>query len=225
LPPKLAIWNKCGAATVLYGGRGNRAFLSTGDNMTKLLAAATVALALAITAGRAAAQEIYTIDPVHSQPIFEARHMGFSQQRGSFAKSTGKITLDRAAKKGTVEVVIDTTSIRTYDPRLDEQMKSENFFNVAKYPTLTFKGNNVVFDGDRVVQVDGDLTMLGVTKPVSLKVANFVCGEHPTNKKPMCGAEATTTIMRSEWGMKYALPKSVSDEIKLTIPIEAYRDQ
>ena len=193
--------------------------------MTRLLAAATVALALAITAGRAAAQETYTIDPVHSQPIFEARHMGFSQQRGSFAKSTGKITLDRAAKKGTVEVVIDTTSIRTYDPRLDEQMKSENFFNVAKYPTLTFKGNNVVFDGDRVVQVDGDLTMLGVTKPVTLKVANFVCGEHPSNKRPMCGAEATTTIMRSDWGMKYALPKSVSDEIKLTIPIEAYRDQ
>ena len=192
--------------------------------MTRLLAAATVALALAITAGRAPAQETYTIDPVHSQPTFEARHMGFSQQRGSFAKSTGKITLDRAAKKGTVEVVIDTTSIKTYDPRLDEQMKSENFFNVAKYPTLTFKGNNVVFDGDRVVQVDGDLTMLGVTKPVSLKVANFVCGEHPTNKKPMCGAEATATIMRSDWGMKYALPKSVSDEIKLIIPIEAYRE-
>ena len=192
--------------------------------MTRLLAAAAVALALTITAGRTTAQETYTIDPVHSQPIFEARHMGFSQQRGSFGKSTGKITLDRAAKKGTVEVVIDTTSIRTYDPRLDEQMKSENFFNVAKYPTLTFKGNNVVFDGDRVVQVDGDLTMLGVTKPVTLKVANFVCGEHPSNKRPMCGAEATTTIMRSDWGMKYALPKSVSDEIKLIIPIEAYRE-
>jgi polyisoprenoid-binding protein YceI len=216
--------NKYAAAPVLYGGRGNRAFLSTGDNMTKLLAAATVALALAITAGRAAAQETYTIDPVHSQPIFEARHMGFSQQRGSFAKSTGKITLDRAAKTGTVEIVIDTTSIRTYDSRLDEQMKSENFFNAAKYPTLTCKGNNVVFAGDRVVQVDGDLTMLGVTRPVSLKVENFVCGEHPMNKKPMCGAEATTTIMRSEWGMKYALPKAVSDEIKLTIPIEAYKE-
>ena len=192
--------------------------------MNRALAIATAALALALTAGRAGAQEIYTIDPVHSQPIFEARHMGFSQQRGSFSKSTGKIMLDRVARTGTVEIVIDTTSIKTYDPRLDEQMKSENFFNVAKYPTLTFKGNNIVFDGDRVVQVDGDLTMLGVTKPVSLKVANFVCGEHPTNKKPMCGAEATTTIMRSEWGMKYGMPKAVSDEIKLTIPIEAYKD-
>ncbi len=192
--------------------------------MTRQLAAATMALAIAITAGRATAEDMYTIDPVHSQPIFEARHMGFSLQRGSFAKSTGKITLDRAAKKGTVDVVIDTTSIKTYDPKLDEQMKSENFFNVAKYPTLTFSGNNIVFDGDRVVQVDGDLTMLGVTRPVSLKVANFICGEHPFNKKPMCGAEATTTIMRSEWGMKYGIPKAVSDEIKLTIPIEAYKE-
>ena len=192
--------------------------------MTRQLSAGAIGLTVAIGTTAAAAQETYTIDPVHSQPMFEARHLGFSQQRGSFAKSTGKITLDRAAKTGTVDIVIDTTSIRTYDPRLDDQMKSENFFNVAKYPTMTFKGNKVVFDGDRVVQVDGDLTLLEVTKPVSLKVTNFVCGEHPINKKPMCGAEATTTIMRSEWGMKYALPRSVSDEIKLTIPIEAYRD-
>ena len=192
--------------------------------MIKQLGVSAVALIVAIGAAAVEAQETYTIDPVHSQPMFEARHLGFSQQRGSFAKSTGKITLDRTAKTGTVDIVIDTTSIRTYDPRLDEQMKSENFFNVAKYPTMTFKGDKVVFDGDRVVQVDGDLTLLGVTKPVSLKVTNFVCGEHPINKKPMCGAEATTTIMRSEWGMKYALPRAVSDEIKLTIPIEAYRD-
>src|SRR6266702_6162421 len=100
--------------------------------MNRVLAAATLALPFAIAAGRAAAQETYTIDPVHSQPIFEARHMGFSQQRGSFSKSTGKITLDRAAKKGTVEIVIDTTSIKTYDSRLDEQMRSDKFFNVAK---------------------------------------------------------------------------------------------
>ena len=192
--------------------------------MIRQLSAAAVASIAAAGATAVAAQETYVIDPVHSQPIFEARHMGFSQQRGSFAKSTGKITLDRAAKTGSVDIVIDTTSIRTYDGRLDDQMKSENFFNVAKYPTMEFKGNKMVFDGDRVVQVDGDLTLLGVTKPVSLKVTNFVCGEHPMNKKPMCGAEATTTVMRSEWGMKYGLPKAVSDEIKLTIPIEAYKE-
>jgi polyisoprenoid-binding protein YceI len=200
-------------------------FLSTGDIMTRRLAAATVALALAITVGRAAAQETYTIDPVHSQPIFEVRHMGFSLQRGSFGKATGKVTLDRAAKKGSVDVTIDTTSIKTIDPRLDTHAKSEDFLNVAKYPTMTFKSTNLTFDGDRVVGLDGELTLLGVTKPVTLKVANDVCGEHPINKRPMCGAEATTTIMRSEWGMKYGIPKAVSDEIKLTIPIEAYKEQ
>ena len=192
--------------------------------MTGQLAAATLALALAIVADRATAEDTYTIDPVHSQPIFEARHMGFSQQRGSFGKSTGKITLDPAAKKGTVEILIDATSIKTYDSRLDETMKSDKFFNVANYPTLTFKGSNVVFDGDRVVQVDGDLTMLGVTKPVTLKVATFLCGPNPMNKKPMCGAEASATIKRSEWGMTYGIPQAVSDEIKLTIPIEAYKE-
>jgi polyisoprenoid-binding protein YceI len=192
--------------------------------MTRRLAAATVALALAIIAGRAAAEDTYAIDPVHSQPIFEVRHMGFSLQRGSFGKATGKVTLDRAAKKGSVEVTIDTASIKTIDPRLDTHVKSEDFFNVAKYPTMTFKSTNFTFEGDRVVGMDGELTLLGVTKPVTLKVANDVCGEHPMNKKPMCGAEATTTIKRSEWGMKYGIPKAVSDEVKLTIPIEAYKE-
>jgi len=192
--------------------------------MTRRLAAATVALALAIIAGRAAAEDTYTIDPVHSQPIFEVRHMGFSLQRGSFGKATGKVTLDRAAKKGSVEVTIDTASIKTIDPRLDTHVKSEDFFNVARYPTMTFKSTDFTFEGDRVVGMDGELTLLGVTKPVTLKVANDVCGEHPMNKKPMCGAEATTTIKRSEWGMKYGIPKAVSDEVKLTIPIEAYKE-
>jgi len=192
--------------------------------MTRRLAAATVALALAIIAGRAAAEDTYTIDPVHSQPIFEVRHMGFSLQRGSFGKATGKVTLDRAAKKGSVEVTIDTASIKTIDPRLDTHVKSEDFFNVARYPTMTFKSTNFTFEGDRVVGMDGELTLLGVTKPVTLKVANDVCGEHPMNKKPMCGAEATTTIKRSEWGMKYGIPKAVGDDVKLMIPVEAYRE-
>ena len=192
--------------------------------MTRRLAAATVALALAIIAGRAAAEDTYTIDPVHSQPIFEVRHMGFSLQRGSFGKATGKVTLDRAAKKGSVEVTIDAASIKTIDPRLDTHVKSEDFFNVARYPTMTFKSTNFTFEGDRVVGMEGELTLLGVTKPVTLKVANDVCGEHPMNKKPMCGAEATTTIKRSEWGMKYGIPKAVGDDVKLMIPVEAYRE-
>jgi polyisoprenoid-binding protein YceI len=184
---------------------------------------AIVAWAFVIAASGATAQEIYTIDPVHSQPMFEVQHMGFSLQRGSFAKATGTVLLDRAAKKGSIDVTIDTTSVRTIDPRLDAHVKSEDFFNVAAYPTMTFKSTRLIFDGDQLTGAEGELTMIGVTRPVTLKVANFVCGNHPVNKKPMCGAEATTTIKRSEWGMKYGTPKSVGDEVGITIPIEAYR--
>ena len=108
---------------------------------------------------------------------------------------------------------------------MSSSQKSPSFFNAREYPTLTFKSEKITFDGDRVVGVDGDLTMIGVTKPVSLKVVNFVCGENPFNKKPMCGAEATATIKRSDWGMTNGLNISnPGDEIKLMIPVEGYKE-
>lgn len=186
------------------------------------LTAATV-LALMVAAP-AVADDTYSIDPVHSQPMFEVQHMGFSIQRGSFGKQTGKIVLDRVAGKGTIEVTIDTASIKTIDPRLDVHVKGEDFFDVAKYPTMTFRSSDLVFDGDRVVGAQGALTMIGVTRPVSLKVTNFVCGNHPLSRKAMCGAEITTMIRRSEWGMKYGIPKAIGDEVKITIPVEAYKE-
>lgn len=191
-------------------------------NLRIVLAAAVLATALPALA----AEDVYVIEPVHSQPQWEARHIGFSNQHGSFGKATGRITLDRAARKGSVDVEIDATSIKTFDARLDAIVKGDRFFNVEKFPTITFKSTSVTFDGDRVVGVDGDLTMLGVTKPVSLKVADFRCGEQTFNKKPMCGAEATGVIKRSDWGMNNGLNISnPSDEIRLTIPVEAYLQQ
>ncbi len=179
----------------------------------------------AIVAAPALAEETYMIDPVHSQPMFEARHIGMSTQHGSFGKATGKVTLDRATKRGSVDVTIDAASVKTFDARLDAIVKGERFFNVEKFPTMTFTSSNVMFDGDRVVGADGELTMMGVTKPVNLKVDNFTCGENPFNKKPMCGAEATATIKRSDFGMTSGLnTASPADEIKLIIPIEAYKE-
>ena len=183
------------------------------------------AFAIAMAVPALAAEESYVIEPVHSQPQWETRHIGMSPQRGSFGKVSGKVMLDREAKKGSIDMTIDATSIRTFDGRLDAIVKGERFFNVEKFPTLTFKSDKFTFDGDRVVQVDGDLTMIGVTKPTSFKVTNFVCGENPFNKKPMCGAEATATIKRSDWGMTNGLNlNNPSDEIKLMIPIEGYRE-
>ena len=181
----------------------------------------TIAMAVPVLA----AEESYVIEGVHSQPQWEARHISMSPQRGSFGKVSGKVMLDREAKKGSIDMTIDATSIRTFDGRLDAIVKGERFFNVEKFPTLTFKSDKLTFDGDRVVQVDGDFTMIGVTKPVSFKVTNFVCGENPFNKKPMCGAEATATIKRSDWGMTNGLNlNNPSDDIKLMIPIEGYRE-
>jgi polyisoprenoid-binding protein YceI len=193
--------------------------------MSRQSGAFAFALLLAAASGAAgAADESYVIDPAHSQPSYEIRHTIFSTQRGDFTKSTGKITIDREAKKGSIDVAIDTTTIRSHDPRLDTILKGEDYFNVAKYPTMTFKSTALRFDGDRLTGVDGELTMIGVTRPVTLTVSDFQCGENPFNKKPMCGAEVTTTIKRSEWGMKTGVGRSSGDDVKITIPIEAYRE-
>jgi polyisoprenoid-binding protein YceI len=185
-----------------------------------------VAALAALAALPVLAEETYVLDPVHSQPSFQVRHLGFSNQLGSFVKSTARVTIDRAAKKGSVDVTIDAASVRTFDStRLDPIVKGEKFFNVEKYPTITFKSDDVKFDGDRVVGVNGELTMLGVTKPVMLAVDDFRCAPNPSNKKPMCGGQATATIKRSDWGMTANLPLAPADEVKLIIPIEAYQAQ
>jgi polyisoprenoid-binding protein YceI len=179
----------------------------------------------AVVAMAAVAQETYVIDPAHSQPQFDTAHLGYSVQHGNFGKATGKITLDRAAKKGTVDVTIDVTSIHTIDPRLDTIVKSERFFNVEKFPSISYKSSAVTFDGEKIVAVNGELTMLGVTKPVNLKVLSFNCGENPFNKKAMCGAVAIGTLKRSDFGMTTGVSAMApSDEVTLTIPVEAYKD-
>jgi polyisoprenoid-binding protein YceI len=184
-----------------------------------LLAAAIAALALP-----AAAQvETYTIDPRHTFPAFEVSHFGMSLQRGRFNKTSGKITVDKAAKTGSVDVTIDAASVDTGDAKLGDHLRNQDFFNAAAHPNLTFKGTKFNFEGDKVKSVDGELTILGVSKPVTLTAQHFNCGNHPMNKKAMCGAEFTTAIKRSDWGMKYAIP-AVADDVMLRINVEAYKD-
>ena len=184
-----------------------------------------VLVAAAAYALPAAAQETYVVDPTHSQPTWETRHIGMSLQRGSFGKLAGKITLDRAAKKGTVDLTIDANSVKPFDARLDPILRGPRFFNVEKFPTMEFKSDDVVFEGDRVVRVNGNFTMLGVTKPLTLQVADFKCGEQAFNKKPMCGADATGTIKRSEYGMTDGLNiGNPADDIRLLLPVEAYKE-
>lgn len=186
----------------------------------------TVVVGLAaVVAMPAAAQETYVLDPAHSRPTFEARHIGYTTQFGSFGAVKGTVVLDRAAKKAAVEVTIDASSVRTFDPRLDAIVRGERFFNVDKYPTIYFKSTGATFDGERLASLDGDLTMIGVTRPVRLAVVSFACGEHPFNKKPMCGCDAVARIRRSDWGMTTnVLTGAPADEITIRIPVEAYRE-
>lgn len=184
---------------------------------------AVLVFALAQTVA-AFGQETYVIDPNHTIPRFEIFHAGYSLQRGSFSNTTGRITLDRAAKKGTIDATIDVAMVNTNQAARDAELKSERFFNVALYPTMTFKSSNLRFDGDSLVGADGELTLLGVARPVTLAVANFKCGPHPLNKAvQMCGAEVTTSIKRSAWGMSSGIP-SPADDVKIAIPIEAIRE-
>jgi polyisoprenoid-binding protein YceI len=183
-----------------------------------------IALALTGTLSLSAfAADSYTIDPRHTYPSFEISHLGFSIQRGRFNTSAGKITLDTAAKSGSIDVNIDAASIDTGLEALEKHLQGEDFFDVAKYPAITFVSKNLKFDGDRLIGADGDFTLHGVTKPLILAIDHFRCGLHPMTKKLTCGANATTTIKRSEFGITKYVP-AVGDEVKIAIQVETTRD-
>jgi len=179
-----------------------------------------VAIAITLSAPALAAPETFIIDNNHTNPSFSYSHFGFSVQTARFNKTSGKIVLDRTAKTGSVEVVIDTTSIDTISPKLNEHLQKPDFFDSAKYPTATFQSTSVAFDGDRPVSIDGNLTLKGVTKPVTLKVTGYKLGPNPLSKKDEVGANATATVKRSDFGLDLYAP-NVSDEVTISIAVEA----
>jgi polyisoprenoid-binding protein YceI len=177
---------------------------------------------LSMTAGAMAADS-FTIDSRHTFPVFEVNHLGFSTQRGRFNNVTGKIMLVPSQKSGSIEVTIDSASIDMGMDAWDKQMRGEDFFNVEKFPSMSFKSTRLVYDGDKLVGAEGDFTLLGVTRPVKLEVKGFTCGTHPINKKALCGADISTVIKRSEFGMTKYVP-SISDDVVIKIPVEAFKD-
>ena len=170
-----------------------------------------------------AAPETFVIDNSHSFPRFEYSHFGFSTQLSRFDKTTGTITIDKAAKTGSVDVTIDTKSVNTGSALFNEHIQGEDFLDTAKFPTATFKSTKVKFKGDKVVAVDGNLTIKGVTKPVTLTVNSLQFAAHPIVKKDAVGANASTTIKRTDFGAgKYA--PYVGDEVTITIAVEAIKE-
>ena len=183
-----------------------------------------IALFLAASTGAAIAADTYNIDPSHTYPSFEADHMGLSVWRGKFDKTSGTVTLDRAAKTGSLDLTIDASSIDFGMPKLNEHAKTADMFNVEKFPTMTYKSKSFKFNGEQLVEVDGELTMLGVTKPVKLKVDKFKCVMHPHYKREVCGADATAEFKRSDFGLNFGLP-AFSPEVKLAIQVEAIKTE
>lgn len=200
--------------------------------MSKLSRFAAGAAAALLSLSVVASPESFTIDPIHSFPHFTVGHLGMAQLYGRFDKTSGKMTVDAAAKSGTVDITIETASVNTGDNeragRLrsrDEHLRSPDFFNSQEFPRLTFKGKTSRWEGDSPAELAGELTLLGVTRPVTLTVDHWKCGPDPRTqgKRYMCGANATGSIKRSDFGMKFAIP-GVSDEIRLLIQMEAFRE-
>jgi polyisoprenoid-binding protein YceI len=180
------------------------------------------ALIAGVSLSTLAVADEYTIDVDHTYPSLEFSHMGISVWRGKFNKTTGKIALDLVKHTGSVDIQIDATSIDFGHDKMNEHAMSPDWLNVAKFPTMTYKGT-IQFNGETPVAVDGQLTMMGVTKPVQLKINSFKCIQHPFYKKHACGADAEGNLNRADFGMtKYA--EGEAGKIHLRIQVEALKD-
>jgi polyisoprenoid-binding protein YceI len=186
-----------------------------------LLALAAIAT---LSAGAAQAESAtYAIDPSHTFVTFEIGHMGTSTNRGRFDKKEGTVQLDVAGKSGKVDLTIDATSLSTGTAAFNKHLQSADFFNVEKFPTITFSADKFVFTGDKVSEVVGSLTLLGKTNPVTLKASNFNCYQNPMLKREVCGGDFDTTIQRSQWGMTWGANYGFPDAVHLIVQVEAVK--
>lgn len=190
---------------------------------TLIKLSAAVLLATAAIAPAMAAPDTYLLDTAHTFPRFSYSHFGYSTQLSRFDKTSGKIVFDKVAKTGAVDIVIDMKSVNTGFPTFNEHIQGEDFLDTAKFPTATFKSTKVVFDGDKPATVEGNLTIKGVTKPVTLKLSSFQAMPHPMMKKDALGANASVTIKRSDFNAgKYA--PYVGDDVTIDIAVEAIKE-
>jgi polyisoprenoid-binding protein YceI len=196
--------------------------------MRSALRCAALGAALACTASAAQAQADtpnFAIDPTHTFVNYEIGHFGTTTNRGRFSTKDGTLFFDRASHSGKVEVVMDITSVNTGVDFLNRQMQGKDFFNVADFPTGTFKSDQFVFNGDKVSEVQGQLTLLGKTHPVVLKAMQFNCYISPLIKREVCGGDFEARIQRSQWGLLWGLTFGFEDSVRLIVQIEAIRLQ
>ena len=186
-------------------------------SLTLLAAAAVLS-----TAGIAQAAD-YAIDPTHTFATFEIGHFGASVNRARFDKKQGTVEFDRAAKTGKGDITIDTTSVNTGTPPFDKHLQSADLFDAAKHPTIKFVSDKFSFNGDKVSEVTGQLTLLGKTAPVTLKATQFNCYDSPMLKREVCGGDFEATIDRSAFGVNYGVDWGFPKNVRLVVQVEAVK--
>jgi polyisoprenoid-binding protein YceI len=179
------------------------------------------AIGFAVLAAPAlAAPKTYVSDAAHTFPRFSYSHMGYSTQLSRFNATNAQIVLDQEAKKASLDVTIDMKSVDTGSALFDQHIQGADFFDTAKFPTASFKSTKVTFDGNKPAAIEGNLTIKGVTRPVTLTVTSFQAMPHPMMKKDAIGANAYTVVKRSDFGAGAYAP-AVSDDVRIDIAIEA----
>jgi len=183
-----------------------------------------LAAAVTLLAGSLSAQAAsYAIDPAHTYVTFEISHFGTSTNRGRFDKKEGKVELDRSAKSGKVEITVDTGSINTGFAAFNKHLQSADLFDAEKHPTMKFVADKFTFNGDKVSEVTGSLTLLGKTNPLTLKATNFNCYDNPMLKREVCGGDFEGTLDRTQFGMNYGIDWGFPKNVRLVVQVEAVK--
>ena len=177
-------------------------------------------LAALLTAGAASAAD-YAIDPTHTFATFEISHFGASVNRARFDKKDGTVQFDRAAKTGKVDISLDMTSVNSGTAAFDKHLQSADIFNAAQFPKARFVSDKFVFDGDKVTEVQGQLTLLGKTQPVSFKANQFACYQSPMLKREVCGGDFEATIDRTAFGVNYGVDWGFPKNVRIVLQVEA----
>ena len=183
------------------------------------------ALLMCVSVTAAAAPETFTLDPEHTFPSFEIGHQGISVMRGKFNRSKGRAMFDAEKQQGAIDVRVDATSGDTGHDGLNKKLLGGNFFRTSQFPEIIFQSNQVEFKDGKPVAAVGNLTLLGVTKPVTLEIRGYACTLQFLTRRPMCGADVHTVIKRTDFGMNYGAPTLIGDEVKLAIEVEGFKDR
>jgi polyisoprenoid-binding protein YceI len=193
------------------------------NSMSKTAARALgVAVGLGAVTAALAQPVSFQVDPSHTWVVYEILHFGTSTNRGRFPAKAGLVQIDTQARSGKAEIEIDTSAPASGVPALDRMMQGERFFRSAEFPTARFTSSDIRFDGDKPAELRGELTLLGVTHPVTLKAQRYNCFQHAMLKREVCGGDFETTILRSRWGMGWGA-HIVGDEVRLLIQVEAVK--